>query len=137
VNCFVDTSAFYAVLDADDRNHPAARDQWATLLGNAEGLITTSYVLVETSALIQRRLGLPAVRTFQEDIYPLLRVEWLGREIHEAGIAAVLSAQRRELSLVDCVSFDVMHRYALRRAFAFDPHFAEQGFECVPSPFVD
>lgn len=133
MNCFVDTSAFYAVLDADDRNHPAARDQWAELLRDAEGLITTSYALVESSALIQRRLGLPALRTFQEDIYPLLRIEWLGREIHEAGIAAALSAQRRELSLVDCVSFDVMHRYALRRVFAFDPHFAEQGFECVPS----
>lgn len=133
MSCFVDTSAFYAVLDADDRYHPAAREQWTRLLEDETPLITTSYMLVETCALIQHRLGLPAVRTFQEDVYPLLRVEWLGREIHETGIAVVLSAQRRRLSLVDCVSFDIMHRYGLRRVFAFDQHFAEQGFDCLPS----
>jgi predicted nucleic acid-binding protein len=54
-------------------------------------------------------------------------------EMHEAGVAALLSVQRRHLSLVDCVSFDVIHRHGLSRAFAFDPHFAEQGFDCVPS----
>ena len=30
--CFVDTSAFYAVLDADDRNHAPAQEQWYELL---------------------------------------------------------------------------------------------------------
>ena len=132
MTCFVDTSAFYAVLDADDRYHSAARQQWTTLLSQDTLLMTTNYVLVESLALIQHRLGLPAARTFQEDVYPLLRVEWLEQGEHEAGMAAVLSAQRRQLSLVDCISFDVMRRYGLRAVFAFDSHFEEQGFECLP-----
>ena len=132
MTCFVDTSALYAVLDADDQNHSRAGAQWAALLGERTPLVTTSYVLVESFALIQHRLGLPAVRAFQEDVYPLLRVEWTGARAHEAGVTAVLSAQRRQLTLVDCVSFDVMRSLGIRRVFAFGTHFAEQGFDCLP-----
>jgi uncharacterized protein len=45
----------------------------------------------------------------------------------------VLAAARRNLSLVDCVSFELMRRLGIRRVFCFDPHFAEQGFELVGS----
>jgi len=133
MTCFVDTSAFFAVLDADDRNHDRAKPQWASLLRDGGGLVTTGYVLVETLALLQHRLGIASARTFHEDIFPLLRVEWVDGAIHEAGMAAVLSAQRRHLSLVDCVSFAAMRRMGIREVFAFDPHFAEQGFTCLPS----
>jgi predicted nucleic acid-binding protein len=37
---------------------------------------------------------------------------------------------RRHLTLVDCASFESMRRLTVRRAFAFDRHFEEQGFEC-------
>ena len=43
-----------------------------------------------------------------------------------------LAARRRDLSLVDVVSFLVMRREGLTRAFTLDPHFSEQGFECIP-----
>ena len=130
--CFIDTSAFYAVLDADDRNHAAARTQWAELLRQGAELFTTNYVLVETHALIQHRLGLAAVRAFREDVYPLLHVDWVDRELHDGGLGALLSAQRRLLSLVDCVSFESMRRHGVRQAFVFDLHFAEQGFLVLP-----
>ena len=133
MNCFVDTSAFYALMDADDAYHDAARDQWADLLGGRDQLVTTNYVLIETAALLQHRLGLAATRLFHQDVYPVLRVEWIGREVHEAAVAAVLGARRRRLSLVDCTSFDVMRRCGVRHAFAFDAHFGQQGFTCVPA----
>ena len=34
---------------------------------------------------------------------------------------------------VDCVSFSVMRRLGVRDAFAFDAHFGEQGFTCLPA----
>jgi predicted nucleic acid-binding protein len=43
----------------------------------------------------------------------------------------VQAANRRSLSLVDCVSFVVMRQLAIRDAFAFDRHFEEQGFTLV------
>jgi predicted nucleic acid-binding protein len=47
---------------------------------------------------------------------------------HQAGLAALLTAGSRPLSLVDCVSFETMRTIGLHVAFAFDRHFAEQGF---------
>lgn len=132
MTCFIDTSAFYAVLDADDGNHPTADAQWTELLRQDAVLFTTSYVLVETHALVQHRLGLGAVRTFREDVYPLLHVDWVDRELHEGGLGALLGAGRRQLSLVDCISFESMRRRGVRHAFVFDPHFVEQGFLVLP-----
>lgn len=130
---FVDTSAIYAVLDADDRQHQPARQQWMALLDEAADLVCSNYIIVETTALVQNRLGMEAVRTLQEDLLPVLRVEWVDELVHRAGVTALLTAGRRHLSLVDCVSFDLMRRLGIRRAFAFDEHFAEQGFEVIPS----
>ena len=129
---FVDTSAFYAVLDADDRNHPAAKIAWEALLRAGARLVTTNYVLVETFALLQHRIGLEAVRLFHEDIVPLLRVEWIDESSHTGGITGVLAGRRRGVSLVDHVSFFSMRRLGIREAFAFDPHFPEYGFRCRP-----
>ena len=105
MSVFVDTSAFFAVLDDDDENHDAAKQIWEDLLNQEAVLVCSNYVLVETLALVQRRLGIPAVRVFQEDIMPVLNVEWVDESLHQVGIASVLAAARRRLSLVDCVSF--------------------------------
>lgn len=62
----VDTSALYAVLDRDDDHHAVAATAWARLLDDVaarrRGCMTHSAVVVETSALVQRRLGLEALR---------------------------------------------------------------------------
>lgn len=129
---FVDTSAFYAILDADDGNHRSAADAWREVMTSPEEVVTTNYVLVETFALVRSRLGIPAVRRFQQDILPVLRVEFVTPEIHRLGVAALLAASKRGLSLVDCVSFEVMRESGFKSAFAFDTHFREYGFRAVP-----
>ncbi|OGL44516.1 MAG: hypothetical protein A2161_13490 [Candidatus Schekmanbacteria bacterium RBG_13_48_7] len=68
----------------------------------------------------------------QADILPIFRIEWINEEIHRAGVAALLAAGRKKLTLVDLVSFNVMHRLGLQTAFALDTHFKEQGFICLP-----
>jgi predicted nucleic acid-binding protein len=129
---FIDTSAFYALLDRDDENHRRAKDLWTHLLKNENTLLTSNYVLVEAFALIQHRLGVEAVRGFQNDILPLVNVEFVAAELHRSGMNALLSASRRNLSLVDCVSFEILRTLEIRTAFAFDPHFKEQGFHILP-----
>lgn len=131
MSVFVDTSALFAVLDADDQFHQRARAVWTNFLERGEDLITTSYVLIETFALVQHRLGMEAVRILEEDILPVIHVQWVTEADHWAGVIALLSANRRQLSLVDCVSFLIMRRLNLKTAFTFDPHFTEQGFEVL------
>jgi predicted nucleic acid-binding protein len=125
---FVDTSALHALLDADDENHARAGATWEELQAHDESLVTSSYVLCETSALIQRRLGVVAVRDLHQHLLPLIDVRWVDESVHMAATEALLAANRRSLSLVDCASFVLMRRHGIRRAFAFDRHFREQGF---------
>jgi len=132
MSVFVDTSALFAVLDADDQNHEQANQAWTSLLTQEIELVCTNYVLVEIFALVQHRLGMEAARVLQEDVVPVLRVEWVDESAHYASVAALLIAARRQLSLVDCVSFDAMRRLGIKTAFTFDRHFIEQGFEHVP-----
>ena len=125
---FVDTSAFYAVLDRDDANHAEAKNIWTKLIREATTFLTNNYVLVETTALLQHRLSVVAVRIFQEDVVPLLQVDWITEDRHRGGMEAVLAAGRKKLSLVDCVSFQTMRENGVRSAFCFDAHFREHGF---------
>jgi predicted nucleic acid-binding protein len=98
MSIFVDTSAFLAILDADDAEHPRAKSTWEYLITHDEVMTCSNYVLVETFALVQHRLGMAAVRAFQADVYPLLNIEWVDEVTHRAGVAAVLAASRRRLS---------------------------------------
>lgn len=132
MNIFVDTSALLAVLDADDINHPKAKEEWNRIVFSHAVLVCNNYVLIEAYALIQHRLGMEAVRTFHEDILPLIRIEWIDQVTHRAGVSAFLAASRKKLSLVDCISFETMRHLGIKTAFVFDPHFQEQGFECIP-----
>lgn len=129
---FIDTSAFYALLDADDAGHRRVKDAWAKLLKTDSFLVTSNYILVETLALVRNRLGIEAVRVFQEDIVPLLDIRWIDAPLHAAATSAMLAAGRKQLSMVDCSSFEVMRKAGIRRAFTLDRHFREFGFECMP-----
>ena len=129
---FADTSGIYALLDADDRNHARAKAAWVSWLDQATLLACSNYVLVETIALVQRRLGIEAARRFCQEMAPLFQVYWVDQELHSAAAGTLLTVGARNLSLVDCVSFELMRRMGIRTAFAFDRHFAQQGFRCLP-----
>lgn len=128
---FIDTSAFYALLDRDDTNQEAAASAWTSMLSSDNTLMTSNYILVETCALLQNRLGIAATRAFQEELVPIVNIEYVNPEVHRSGMAALLAAARRNLSLVDCVSFEIMRILGVKNAFTFDPHFKEQGFHTI------
>ena len=132
MSAFIDTSALLAVLDADDAQHARASRAWRELVSGDEPIVTSSYVLVETFALVQTRLGLDAVLALHGDVVPILEIVWVDEALHAAAMTALLTARKRDLSLVDCLSFEVMRRAGIERAFAFDRHFSQQGFETVP-----
>ncbi|NPV80576.1 MAG: PIN domain-containing protein [Firmicutes bacterium] len=133
MSVYIDTSAFLAVLARDDMYHEQAKRVWFELLDREERFVCSSYVLVESYALIKKRLGWEALQVFHEAVYPLLDVEWVDAALHEGAANAVLITKRKRLSLVDCTSFAVMRRLGIEIAFTFNPHFHEQGFACLPS----
>ncbi len=129
---FLDTSGIYAVFDGDDSHHRAAAEAWQALVRSGASLHTSSYVLVETIALLQRRLGTGAVDALATYVLPWVKVVWVDERMHEQALAAVLAGGKREVGLVDCASFVLMRRLGVRAAFTVDRHFAQQGFTVMP-----
>jgi uncharacterized protein len=131
IRVLLDTSAILALLNPKDEHHGRSRRVFETLRAQEASLVTTSFVLVESYALISRRMGLAAVRAFRNDLVPLLDVVWVEAGAHEAGLDLLLERKKRDLSLVDAVSFVVMRQQRLEHAFAFDPHFEDEGFSLL------
>jgi predicted nucleic acid-binding protein len=131
MSTFVDSSGLLAVLDRGDRHHEVAAAAWRKALQTHEPLITTNCVVTECVAVAQRRLGMNGLRRLVDGLLPVVTVAWVSPEEHQRALAMVLAADRRGLSLVDCTSFAAMSRIGVRRAFAFERHFAEHGFELI------
>ena len=121
MNLFVDTSMFFAAVDAGDERHADAR----RVLGSEDSLVTSDHVLAETWSLIDLRLGWAAAEGFWagvregsveiEDVVPAdLEVAW--------SIGEAFPDQR--FSLSDRTSFAVMLRLGIHRAASLDKDFA-------------
>ena len=132
---FLDTSALFAVLDADDESHEEAARTWNRLLDDwARGrmrLVTHNGIVLESSALVARRLGMRALRDLHDDLLPLADIVWIREPLLERAAAAMFAAGRRGVSLTDWVSFELMRHRRLRFAFTFDTDFEKQGFRRI------
>ncbi len=131
MNIFIDTTALVAILDADDAEHAAATRIWRKIINEGDMLVTHNYVIMEAACLIMKRLGIKAFRVFERDIAPMLHVIWISRDVHEAAMAACMVAERKSLSLVDCVSLEILRRTGLKTVFSIHREFEQQGFVSV------
>lgn len=125
---FLDTSAIYALADQSDANHKSAFAKFDLLLQSGEEILVHNYILVESAALIQSRLGLNAVLLFLKDA-ATFQVEWVDSAVQQEAEKELQEINKRRISLVDCTSFVVMRRRGIRKVFCFDPDFEDQGFD--------
>jgi predicted nucleic acid-binding protein len=130
-NVFVDTSAFYALMDRSDSYNKKAKQLFAFLLDEEPHFKTTNYIVIEVLALLQNRLGFEATRLFCNDILPLIEILWVDEPRHSLAFELWLSLGRKDLSLVDCISFITMRHFRLENVFGFDRHFDQQGFKIL------
>lgn len=128
---FLDTSAIYALADRADANHSRAIDRFEVLLDAAdETFLTHNYVLLESLALIQHRLGVAAALKLAKSS-SRFEIVWVDRKLHDEACRRLSRSPRRRVSLVDHVSFLVMKSRGIETAFAFDPDFEAEGFRLL------
>ncbi|NLI76565.1 MAG: PIN domain-containing protein [Candidatus Riflebacteria bacterium] len=125
---FVDTSALFAVLVENDAMAVRAGNTFRALLERNAEFHTTSYVLLETEALLQARVSLASARRFHHEFAPLLRIRWIDEMLHDRAFRRLELRNRRDISLVDSASFVFMEDAGITPAFAYDQHFAAEGF---------
>ena len=124
----VDTSAYFALLDADDAHHQQARTISGHLIAAGWRLCTTSFVLTETHALLLNRLSQQLATRFLRDMEasPTTLVWVTPRDVQRAK-AIIYQYDDKDFSLTDATSFAVMERMGIPTAFSFDRHFAQYG----------
>ena len=130
---FIDTSAILALLVPTDVAHERASRVFERLRAGECLLMTTSYTLVETYALLSRRFGRRAAASFRSAFAPLLEIFWVDEELHERGLD-LLFQRPSGVSLVDAVSFVCIRNARVHEVFAFDRHFEQEGFPISPVP---
>lgn len=132
MSALIDTSAIIALLDRRQLHHAPAL-AFLDAIGD-DRLVTNAAIIVETTALIDRRLGAAATNQFVDRLLPTISV-FHGTELtHERALAAFRAGTgRRRPSLVDCLAFETMRELRIDTAFTFDGGFALAGFKVVPN----
>ncbi|OGQ87168.1 MAG: hypothetical protein A2289_23655 [Deltaproteobacteria bacterium RIFOXYA12_FULL_58_15] len=128
---FVDTSGAYALLDSTDANHAQAKAAFLRAEHEHWTLVTTNYIIHESWALIQARLGWEATTAWRDRLITRCEVVWVNEQLHALGEARCRQARERRLSLTDCVSIEVMQQRRIDTFIGTDEHFERAGFHAV------
>jgi predicted nucleic acid-binding protein len=131
---FVDTGAFVARYIRRDSFHRRARRAWAEVDRSRARCFTSSFVLDETFTLLGRRstYAFAADRARALLSSAALTILRPGSDDETAAVELFAKFADQRVSFTDCVSFVLMRRHRLVRAFTFDRHFADAGFEIIP-----
>ena len=128
----LDTSAFYALISHSDAFHTQAKLAYERLLDWERELWTTSYVLVETSALVHHRLGIEPLKAFMETVLSdIIHILWVENTIHSEAWKRMLERQGEGFSLVDCSTIVAAERLKAS-IFTFDQDFRQSGVLTFP-----
>ncbi|MCE5322100.1 PIN domain-containing protein [bacterium] len=132
MSVFIDTSAILAIFDSVDPRNKSASATWTELMNSDDEVITSNYVIVETTALLHSRFGIAIARQFADNMVPVFSIEWVDEQLHNTAVSVLNAASsNRSPSLVDCVSFEVIRQHKVDRVFAYDRHFEERVYEVI------
>ncbi len=132
---FIDTSAFIALHDASDRHHEAAKSFFTPerIRDLKVQLVTTNFVFSEVySYFCKTHADAIAVGTYIRES-KVLRYIRADPADEEAAWQLAQKYHDKDFSFVDCLSFVVMSRIGCNKAFTFDSHFGQMGFEMLPA----
>jgi len=129
---FVDTAAWFAVTDRSDHNHKKAMAHLKKLHSERIELVTSNLVVHESFMLLSRKTTRTAAITFVDKVYTGATVLQSDKDVESEAYELIRNYSDQDFSVVDCVSFILMQREHLRRAFTFDKHFQIMNFDVEP-----
>jgi predicted nucleic acid-binding protein len=128
---FLDTVGLLAVWDESDQWHLAAQDCFAELLASRMNLITSNFILLECGNAAARRPYRSAVSKLREQMEMGHRLISPTIEDWQAAWFAYDDGTADSAGIVDQVSFTIMRRLGVSKAFSNDKHFRAAGFETL------
>lgn len=134
---FVDTWAWYALIDTAESDHLIAQLANEELVDAHYTFITTNFVIDETLTLIRYHLDHATAVRFWELLQELIEsglVTYIRIDAeHEAAAWRIFARYADQtFSFTDCTSFAVMRALRLTEVFTGDQHFRTMGFLLKP-----
>lgn len=126
---FLDSGYLVAYENADDQNHRAAREHWASL-EREPALLTTSFVFDEVLTFLNARGHHERAARIGERLLedPFAQMVHVDEGLLREGFDLFRRRPDKGYSLTDCVSFALMRGRRIDTAYAFDHHFLQEGF---------
>lgn len=133
MECYVDTSAFYAYLVAADRHQEPVRQFLGDALHRGARLFSSSFVLCETLGLLDRRHGRAGAAAFLDDVFPVVEWRWVDEVLFEAIRLIHARRRRRGFTIVDASAVACIAERPGSLCVAIDDGLRGLGFEVHPA----
>jgi predicted nucleic acid-binding protein len=131
VRLFVDTSAWLALNNKNDQHHDEAVSKITKVRQQKIQLVTSEYVFDESVTIIRYRISHRAAVAFGDALISsnVASIEDITDEERLKAWVLFKKYRDKDLSFTDCTSFALMVKLKLQKAFSFDDHFKQVGFE--------
>jgi predicted nucleic acid-binding protein len=129
-----DTSALLALAVSREQHHERAIEVLSRFRGAGGRFVSTPLVLTEFHNLMIARQGAAAARRVLAALLADEAYSWKDLAFEAVLRAHVEWIERfsdQDFSLTDAVSFELMRREGIERAFSFDQHFVSAGFSLL------
>ncbi len=130
---YIDTGAFFARFAKKDQHHIQAMRIWKKIYKQNVKLVSSNFVIDETLTLLARKTSYEYSVEQAKNIYNSPTLTLLRPEKSDE-IAAIKLFEKyadMKVSFTDCVSFQLMKKHKINKAFTFDMHFQLAGFDAI------
>ena len=130
---FIDTSAFFAIINARDLNHDAALKFFKNDINNFK-VFSSDFIISETLTLIRRKMGSSIAFSWGEKIIQsnFIKILYSDENIFLDSWQTFIKYEDQDFSFIDCTSFLLMRENKIRYCFCFDMHFSVYGYNSLP-----
>ncbi|WP_295390440.1 PIN domain-containing protein [uncultured Thiodictyon sp.] len=128
---FVDTGAWYALVDADDPDHARVATCFREYRGR---LVTSNYVFDEIITLTRYRLGWEVASRLGDQLRAnrVAQMEPITPQDEDTAWTIFSRYRDKSFSFTDCTSFAFVKRAGIALCLAIDGDFRAYGLHCVP-----
>jgi predicted nucleic acid-binding protein len=137
IKVFIDSSAWYSLVQADHDHHEAAKEYFQQILDSRTTLYTNITEITSAISKIKQNCGLNVATEFsklidQSILSTNLNVSWLTRRLHRAALKQFFSIKNPQIEIRHCLIFEEIKKKKINIIFSFDNALKSFGIPLMP-----
>lgn len=134
---FVDSSAWYALVNNQHLNHDLAREYFNKLLTSNAKIYTSIPEVNSAISEIKKNYGLNSAYEFsriidEANLSSNLHVSWFTRRLRRSSLKQFFSIKDQEIELRHCTIFEDVRKKKINVIFSFDDSLRKFGIPLMP-----